>query len=49
MTRLARLPQRPALLLVTHDPNVTLHAERVIELRDGHAVGEPVTSPGRAA
>jgi ABC-type multidrug transport system fused ATPase/permease subunit len=49
MTRLARLPQSPALLLVTHDPNVTLHAERVIELRDGHAVGEPVTSPGRAA
>jgi ABC-type bacteriocin/lantibiotic exporter with double-glycine peptidase domain len=39
MGRLRALPQAPTLLLVTHDPQVALHAERVIELRDGRIVG----------
>jgi ABC-type multidrug transport system fused ATPase/permease subunit len=38
MARLQELPQAPTLLLVTHDPEVAKHAERVIELRDGRIV-----------
>jgi ABC-type multidrug transport system fused ATPase/permease subunit len=38
MAQLVALPQAPTVLLVTHDPQVAVHAERVIELRDGHIV-----------
>jgi len=40
MTRLTSLPQSPTVLLVTHDPQVAVHAERVIELRDGRVVSD---------
>jgi ATP-binding cassette subfamily B protein len=40
MTRLRSLPQSPTVLLVTHDPAVAAHADRVIELRDGRIVDE---------
>ncbi|MGH2869654.1 MAG: ABC transporter ATP-binding protein [Solirubrobacteraceae bacterium] len=40
MARLMALPQAPTVLLVTHDPDVAGHVERVIELRDGQIVGD---------
>lgn len=40
MARLMALPQTPAVLLVTHDPDVAGHVERVIELRDGQIVSD---------
>jgi ABC-type bacteriocin/lantibiotic exporter with double-glycine peptidase domain len=40
MARLMALPQTPTVLLVTHDPDVAGHVERVIELRDGQIVGD---------
>jgi len=48
MARLVALPQAPTLLLVTHDPQVAVHAERVIELRDGRIVGRSQTRRMRA-
>jgi ABC-type multidrug transport system fused ATPase/permease subunit len=38
MARLLALPQAPTVLLVTHDPQVANHAERMIELRDGRII-----------
>jgi ABC-type multidrug transport system fused ATPase/permease subunit len=40
MARLLALPHAPTVLLVTHDPQVATHAERVIELRDGRVVSD---------
>jgi len=31
------------LVLVTHDPALAAHAERVVELRDGRVVADSVT------
>lgn len=45
MARLAALPQAPTLLLVTHDPLVAVHAERVVELREGRVVRDSPTGP----
>jgi ATP-binding cassette, subfamily B, bacterial len=47
MSRLMELPQRPTVLLVTHDPQVAAHVDRVIELRDGHVISDRRT--GRVA
>ena len=40
MARLMALPQAPTVLLVTHDPHVAEHVDRVIELRDGRIVSD---------
>jgi putative ABC transport system ATP-binding protein len=32
------------LLLVTHDPALAAHAERIVELRDGRVVGDRATA-----
>jgi ABC-type multidrug transport system fused ATPase/permease subunit len=40
LARLMSLPQSPTVLLVTHDPQVAGHVERVIELRDGRVVSD---------
>jgi ABC-type multidrug transport system fused ATPase/permease subunit len=45
LTRLMSLPQSPTVLLVTHDPQVAVHAKRVIELRDGHVVSDSRAHP----
>jgi ATP-binding cassette subfamily B protein len=45
MARLTALPQAPAVLFVTHDPQVAVHAHRVVELRDGHIVREWSADP----
>jgi ABC-type multidrug transport system fused ATPase/permease subunit len=40
MTRLTELPQAPTVVFVTHDPQVAVHVDRVIELRDGRIVSD---------
>jgi ABC-type bacteriocin/lantibiotic exporter with double-glycine peptidase domain len=45
MARLLALPHAPTVLLVTHDPQVANHAERVIELRDGNVVSDAQLAP----
>jgi ABC-type bacteriocin/lantibiotic exporter with double-glycine peptidase domain len=40
MENLAALPRAPTVVLVTHDPQVATHADRVIELRDGRIAGD---------
>jgi ATP-binding cassette subfamily B protein len=41
LRNLHTLPERPAVLLVTHDDVVARAAERVISIRDGRIAGQP--------
>ena len=49
MARLMALPQAPTVLVVTHDPEVAGHVERVIELRDGRVVADRRAGAPQAA
>jgi ABC-type bacteriocin/lantibiotic exporter with double-glycine peptidase domain len=41
MTNLRQLPQRPAILLVSHDPRIVEHCDRVIRMQaDGACLNE---------
>ena len=49
MTLLAELNRRGhTVILITHDREVAAHARRVIELRDGHVVGDSAAAAERA-
>jgi ABC-type bacteriocin/lantibiotic exporter with double-glycine peptidase domain len=38
MRSLESLPRAPTVVVVTHDPHVTAHTDRTVELRDGRVV-----------
>jgi ABC-type multidrug transport system fused ATPase/permease subunit len=40
LENLANLPRRPTIVLATHDPQASTHADRVIALRDGRVVSD---------
>ncbi|MBV9212183.1 MAG: ABC transporter ATP-binding protein [Actinobacteria bacterium] len=44
MENLDRLPSSPTILTVTHDPDVGMRADRVVELRDGCVRAEPASA-----
>jgi ATP-binding cassette, subfamily B, bacterial len=45
MARLASLAHQPTVLLVTHDPHVAAHVDRVVEIREGRVVSDAATQP----
>jgi predicted ABC-type transport system involved in lysophospholipase L1 biosynthesis ATPase subunit len=42
-----RQANRATLVLVTHDPALARHAERVVELRDGRLAADRLNGHGR--